>query len=657
MPNSTSTSSFRQQSWQKVLRLSLLVLGLIVVVSGGLFTLLWQQQLTQEQDLRSDASQQTTADTVELFFQVPAEAMVGQSLSIPLRLTASEQHVDGVQVFFTARGVAQGNVSIDVANVPGLNVVAESVNGTDAFTDVSVLAVSSQIGSGVLLSDTTFLTLNITPNSEGTLSLTFDEGASKSNLHGADTPTDILVTRNASINVVSANNDDQPTDPVACTFSYSAWSACTKNSQTRTIVSTSPDGCDDSNPAALERSCQSDTVADDDNNDQDDDNNDPTACSYSYSSWSSCQGGIQTRSVTEVSPSNCDTSLNDPETIRTCDVGTGGSDIRNCNESCNSNDDCATNLLCYNTSNGNRCRFASNPSSSSCAVGSNSSTQSQTTVIENNQVVTRYVNACNLACTTTSDCPLDQLTCYQGACRLASDPTNATCTPTTQRVVTQTEVVPGGIDPKGSSPSASPAVSPSPLATAGGQIQVTPRPQPTIPPTQTPVASPQPASQAWSQLASRLNINPELLPLLAAGLVALIGLILIVLILRQLFGGSKPRAKTAYKLNTVSSRPDTTTPPLSSVQTTNFGTKSTLNTPPHPLNPTTQTSATPVPDNLTPNQPPQPIPPTQTLQTSQPQPPIETIIKPASDQKLSLAQRAKAKGLIQGENGQMKIKS
>lgn len=74
----------------------------------------------------------------------------------------------------------------------------------------------------------------------------------------------------------------------ACTYSYSAWSACQpNNTRTRTVLASSPPGC--TGTPVTQEPC---TYV-------------PPACTYTYSAWSACVNGSQSRSVTSSSPPGC----------------------------------------------------------------------------------------------------------------------------------------------------------------------------------------------------------------------------------------------------------------------------------------------------------------------------------------------------------------
>jgi len=81
-------------------------------------------------------------------------------------------------------------------------------------------------------------------------------------------------------------------------FTYSDWSACASNGQqTRTVTTSSPDGCTDGSPM-LTQNCTYET---------------PVCTSWTYSDWGPCQlknewdqgSGYQTRTTTTLSPEGC----------------------------------------------------------------------------------------------------------------------------------------------------------------------------------------------------------------------------------------------------------------------------------------------------------------------------------------------------------------
>jgi hypothetical protein len=80
--------------------------------------------------------------------------------------------------------------------------------------------------------------------------------------------------------------------PSACTYAYSDWGTCQSNgTQTRTVASATPAGC--TGTPVLSQACVYTPPA-------------PGACQYTYSGWSACQpDGSQTRTVLTSGPTGC----------------------------------------------------------------------------------------------------------------------------------------------------------------------------------------------------------------------------------------------------------------------------------------------------------------------------------------------------------------
>lgn len=149
------------------------------------------------------------------------------------------------------------------------------------------------------------------------------------------------------------------------------------------------------------------------------------------------------------------------------------SSVVSCNESCSTNADCPVSHRCFATTDGKRCRLATNPSNTSCQAASKNTTQTiSTTNRQCNQSCQRnsecatglscvsgrcrnpanatntscaqltqaetaaQVASCNESCSTNNDCAVN-FRCYNGDCRLATNPSSSSCTPATQKTVSQ----------------------------------------------------------------------------------------------------------------------------------------------------------------------------------------------------------------------------
>ena len=106
---------------------------------------------------------------------------------------------------------------------------------------------------------------------------------------------------------------------------------------------------------------------------------------------------------------------------------------KDCNEYCADNSECASNLTCY----WNHCRLPEDPTDSQCSSTTTSTTTSTsvgspiaTTVVKTYQLPSEagdiQTYACNHGCNTNRDCQADYR-CYQGQCRLASNPESMNC--------------------------------------------------------------------------------------------------------------------------------------------------------------------------------------------------------------------------------------
>lgn len=137
---------------------------------------------------------------------------------------------------------------------------------------------------------------------------------------GGYSDSDVILDDGQGTDILSGvSNSAITVSATQCTsFTYSAWGACQpNNTQTRTVVSSSPAGCAGGNPV-LSQSCTY--------------QGGPVACTdFTYSEWSSCQpNNTQSRSVATSLPSGC--SGGNPVLSQSCtytsagDGGPGGGD-------------------------------------------------------------------------------------------------------------------------------------------------------------------------------------------------------------------------------------------------------------------------------------------------------------------------------------------
>ena len=134
---------------------------------------------------------------------------------------------------------------------------------------------------------------------------------------------------------------------ISCnSFTYSPWSACGNGQQTRTILSSSPSGCTGGSPSTLTQNCLGGNGNSCQSNSQCSSElscregicqTTPFCTSFTYSPWSACGNGQQTRTILSSSPSGC--TGGSPESLIGDCFGVKGN-------SCQSNSQCSSELIC-----------------------------------------------------------------------------------------------------------------------------------------------------------------------------------------------------------------------------------------------------------------------------------------------------------------------
>ncbi len=234
-------------------------------------------------------------------------------------------------------------------------------------------------------------------------------------------------------------------------------------------------------------------------------------------------------------------------------------EIRQCNESCDSNAQCEINHFCYQ----GRCRLADNPTNSDCEgvpdqglnfgcdhyCADSRECAGEFTCLENHcrlpdnpddpfcrpsteTIQEKISETCNDACASHADCSIN-MRCYGGLCRLASHPSNPDCQP-------QTTVTTPIRQPR-PSPTATPSLKGGPEATESTAatdsaqpatpaaiIQPSPSPSPTTRPIPTPLPEEETALDAVINSLRDWGVPVNTLPIIAVAAGAI--LLLLVLI-------------------------------------------------------------------------------------------------------------------------------
>lgn len=350
--------------------------GFLLVLTGILGLLFVQTPLEESQDVRSDA-----AENQEIFFPNILPTTSGRTLYVDETTTisfdlnlAQDMSVKSMLLIFNII-----NDSIDVPLVTvnaGSGLKADTIE-VEEVTDgylVKVIATPNNIDWPEPPKDTSFLKISLRPQSEGTLTLSFDTNVS----HIQDTDYAYAID-------APTVNYDVEVRPIVCQED-------TFHCEDGTVVHRVPpdcnfESCPDVEPTPTTiKSC----------NERCDSNAD---CEVGYRCFDT-GSEKRCRLATSPSSSNC-TQVYD----------------QTCNQYCTKSDDCVDGLGCWD----NRCRNPENIDSTTCA--DLTPTQRQTSI-----------NSCGEYCSSNANCAVN-LRCYNNVCRLASNPSSLTCSAATQKTV------------------------------------------------------------------------------------------------------------------------------------------------------------------------------------------------------------------------------
>ena len=105
-----------------------------------------------------------------------------------------------------------------------------------------------------------------------------------------------------------------------CEYTYTNWGQCQENGiQTREIKNKKPEGCREVDAPELEQRCDYTPPKDKENAKDKESKKEKTVCAYTYSSWSKCdQSGTQKRTVITKSPDDCE-EKEDPKLKQSCE--------------------------------------------------------------------------------------------------------------------------------------------------------------------------------------------------------------------------------------------------------------------------------------------------------------------------------------------------
>lgn len=366
--------SIKKNSWDQLLAKLAIFVSILMIVGGAIGMILVQKDLRKSQDLRQQAS---VADGKVSVTMTSSNLGLNKQGKINFSINTGGVQIDGVQLTFNVVSdtlTTPPSFSL-IDNIP-LQIAYSEVETTADGYLVSIIALPKQLGQPFSSTTATlFGFLNVSPTSNGTITLNFDVENSISTVHASNPPKDELTHIATSDFVVGTTAIEVTPSPEA---------------SPEATPEVSPDPTDDpgigGNPniATCNESCG--VNAD---------------CDVNLR----CYSG-QCRLVTNVSSATCSNPT---------DQGLNFS----CNEYCSDSKECADGLVCQN----NNCRNPENVNSTSC---------SRLTASQKNAVV----RSCNESCSSNNDCDVN-LRCYQGACRLATNPGSYSCSASTKETVSK----------------------------------------------------------------------------------------------------------------------------------------------------------------------------------------------------------------------------
>lgn len=244
-----------QDIHNKGFKLIIASLLLLLVILGGVGVILFQSPLRESQDPRRDASVEdgqvlvTTSTT-------PDPLRVETTSSIDLMVNTQGLQTTGIQLVFNVITDTIDTPQLELESNTGLQLLSSEVEQTTDGYLISMAAVPQQITDTFATNNpVTVARLTFTPHQTGSLTLAFDSESSKS--HYLDLNSGTVVDELKTIPPATFQVQGDATLP-ACVYTYSAWSSCVNNQQTRTVTGKSPETCQ-GEPQVVQ-SCESTTT-------------------------------------------------------------------------------------------------------------------------------------------------------------------------------------------------------------------------------------------------------------------------------------------------------------------------------------------------------------------------------------------------------------
>lgn len=493
----------RRSSFNRQVSLAITVFSIFLVVMGALGLVFLQPQLQKPQELRQQAATSRGQITLAANYQPPS----GSQTVAQINLSTNTQglQVDVIQlVFNVVTNVISDPPLIQVAPDSGLEALLQEVEATsDGFLVSVILAPIDQSAYFSSSANRDILHISFTPQQSGSLQLAFDNDNSVAHVNGTAPTVDNLsrtTTQNFTVALLTTSPSPTPSPSAAASVEPSP-----SPTDDGGGVHGEPDPTPTPSPSAVASASPSPTPS-------------PAVggtiaqCNQSCASNAECATNYRCyesrcRLVTNVSSTSCSAPP---------DLGLQ----RQCNEYCADTRECASGYSCFN----NRCRRPDNPDNTSCAASTAGTQQA-------------IAQGCNATCSHNGQCAVN-LRCYNGSCRLATNPSSLSCAAASRNTVTQRyyqtnqpaplpTTTKGGVAASPTNQNPYLTVSPSPVSSPSLRPSTSPSLLPT--PKASPVLAVEPPTTDDSWLSSLLTDRTRLLSMVALGGGALLLLIMIVI--------------------------------------------------------------------------------------------------------------------------------
>ena len=330
-------------------------IGTLFVIAGTLGLLLVQNPLETTQDIRSQASETTKANYPEITEKLITPFIVDQAGEVDLIINSANYPVKKITLIFNLVNTDIDTPVVVVNAVSGFRAEELNIEQVSDGYLVKVIAVPTNLNLTTPVNNKSFLKIAALSHKAGNLLINFDQD----NSYISTPTTDVLIKVPQNPNYKISNSSEEQlseNNVVGCN------EICSNNADCKVGM----------------------------------------RC-YTTEDTQRC------RLATNPSSQSCSTSSSDNNQTQSI--------IRQCNEYCESNNECTTGLTCYK----HFCRNPKNPQDNRCA----NPTTKQTKAITQN---------CGESCSTNADCAIN-LRCYQNECRLATNPSSTTCSAVTEKTI------------------------------------------------------------------------------------------------------------------------------------------------------------------------------------------------------------------------------